>query len=74
MLENKRGVEFTLSDTIIKDEFISNVTMSEYDVSFNMFLGIVDSKFDWFNNPYISANVYQLTNDWVPFKSPNIKL
>lgn len=39
----------------------TNYNMGQFDESFNVVLGIkkAESEFDWFNNPYISLNVYQ---------------
>jgi len=33
-----------------------------------MFMGTSASvdEFDWFNNEYVTANVYEITNKWVP--------
>ena len=33
-----------------------------------------DTEFDWFNNPYISPNVYEFDQDWLPRISDKVKL
>ena len=50
--------------------------MKEFDSTFNMFFGTTASQeeFDWFNNPYIEANVYELDESWEPHISTHIKL
>ena len=40
--------------------------MGDYDDSFNLALGIMADDFDWFDNPYVSANVYELTQEYKP--------
>ena len=34
--------------------------MSDYDDSFNMMVGTGNTEINWFDNPYIEANVYQV--------------
>ena len=48
--------------------------MSDYDDSFNMMFGTNNKEIDWFDNPYISANVYDLNQEWIPKLSTEIKL
>ena len=57
-------MEYTVSDTINSLEDITNVTMSDFDDSFFFMirLTILDKSiktFNWQDNPYIAANVYQ---------------
>ncbi len=59
MIKNENGIEFSQSDQINDLEFMKNVTMADFDQSFNTFIGITDTEFKWFDNPYISANVYE---------------
>ena len=65
LFEHKRGVEFGVTDLNSDDNF-KNVThiMSDYDDSFNMLFGIAENDMDWFNNPYLELNVYEVTQDW----------
>ena len=50
--------------------------MSEYDDTFNNLMGIVldPSEFDWFDNKYISASVYEVDNRWETKLSKDIQL
>ena len=61
MIENKKGVEYTVSENVLLDEDITDIRMSDYDDSFFFVLSLntYGSEFDWFNNPYIAANVYE---------------
>lgn len=53
---------FTYSPT---DQKIENFNFADYDDSFNMIFGITAPQFNWFDNPYINATVYEtkLTED-----------
>ena len=39
-----------------------------------MLLNIRNTQFNWFDNPYVSPNVYHLDSDWKPKLSRDIKL
>ena len=41
-------------------EEFHKTAMSEFDSSFNIAIGISAHNFDWFNNEYIEASVYEL--------------
>ena len=78
MIENKKGIDYTVSDIIAYDQDITDVTMSDYKDSFFPFVNIIvgrGKKFHWHHNPYIAANVYQ-TNHKVKGvqQAHNIKL
>ena len=34
--------------------------MSTFNDSFNMIIGIQNKNFNWFDNPYVSLNIYEL--------------
>ena len=57
-LSENREIDFTMKN-YFNDE--TDYNMGQFDESFNVVLGIkkAESEFDWFNNPYISLNVYQ---------------
>ena len=74
MLENKRGVEYSISDQIVDREDIKNLTMKDFDDTFNLIIGIKNKDMNWFDNPYISANVYQTKEDWAIKKREDIKV
>ena len=74
MIENKRGVEYSISDQIVDEEDIMNKTMKDFDDTFNLIIGIKKADMNWFDNPYIEANVYQTKEDWVIKKRDDIKL
>ncbi len=48
--------------------------MDTFDDSFNIFFGLNNDKIELDNNPYIEFNVYDITNEYKPNKSENIKL
>ena len=48
--------------------------MQVFNDSFNMFIGIKNTDFNWFDNPYIQINVYELTQEFKPVLSPDIKM
>ena len=39
-----------------------------------MLFGTTNQEIDLFNNPYIEFKVYEMTHDWKPAESKNIKL
>lgn len=45
-----------------REEFYSH-TMDEYDSSFNIAIGIDAKDFDWFDNEFLTAEVFELEND-----------
>ena len=48
--------------------------MDKYNDTFNMFIGIGDKELKWDDNPYIKANVYEISEDWNPKLSDKVKL
>ena len=61
-------MEYTVSDTVHPLEDISNLTMSDFHDSFFFMLRLKISdqsikSFNWHDNPYIAANVYQWDQD-----------
>ena len=48
--------------------------MSDFGHSFSFFIGTPNKELDWFDNPYIEANVYEVTGGWKPMLSKNISL
>ena len=48
--------------------------MKDYESSFNFIIGMGDEEFDWFNNPYIEINVYELTEAYEPKISEDVRL
>ena len=48
--------------------------MMDFDDTFNMVFGVKNASINWFDNPYLSMNVYETKEDWKPYLSPNIKL
>ena len=61
--------EFVVSDGQIDPVEIENKTMMDFDDSFNMIVGITNKTVDWFNNPYFSFKVYEMTNKWAPVEA-----
>ena len=53
---------------------MDNLTMSDFNDTFNMFVGIKNKEIDWFDNPYLEMNVYEVDENWAPYLSPRIKL
>ena len=50
------------------------IILGDYHDTFNMVVGTKNTEIDWFDNPYISANVIELNQDWAPVISKEIKL
>ena len=48
--------------------------MKDFDDTFNMIIGIKNTDINWFDNPYISANLYQTAEDWSIKKNEDIQL
>ena len=48
--------------------------MKNYTDSFNFVVGIGDQDFDWFDNPFVEFNVYELNQAWTPQLSKNIMM
>jgi hypothetical protein len=74
LLENKKGVDFSVSDFFTDEETLANINMGDFDDSFNMIIGTTNKELDFFDNPYISVNVYELTHEWEPKLSKDIEL
>lgn len=57
-------MEFATTDFIQDYNQMNEYTMSDYDDTFNILLGIRGNHygfaFNWLDNPYISAEVYEL--------------
>ena len=68
--------EFMSAKYVVNSTEMIDRTMQDFDDSFNMLLNIrlELEEFDWFNNPYISPNIYDLNGDWHPKLSNNITL
>jgi len=45
---------------------ITDVNMGDFDDSFNVAFGVMASEFNWFDNPYVSANVYEYDQEFKP--------
>ena len=80
MLSRRAGVLFTVSD-LAKDwgsPDLVNVNLGDHNDTFHTFISFGSSdegfEFDWFNNPYISANVYSLDENYTVKFEPDIKL
>ena len=41
---------------------MKEVTIGDYSETFNIYVGGTDKSLNWFNNPYISLNVYRYEN------------
>ena len=74
LLENKKGVAYSVSDFFTDEETMGNINLGEYDDSFNMIIGTTNKELNFFDNPYISVNVYEMTEKWKPALSPDIEL
>ena len=66
--------EFTISDIKVNLEDYEGKSMADFDDTFNMFIGISDKEFDWFDNPYLQANVYHFDDGLRPKLARNITL
>lgn len=50
------------------------ISFADYNSSANFILGIVDEKFDFFANPYIRINAYQMSEDFRLKESTKMEL
>ena len=48
LLENKKGVAFSVSDFFTDDETMSDINIGDYDDSFNMIIGTTNKELDFF--------------------------
>ena len=48
--------------------------MQQFHDSFNMLVGTNNKELDWFDNPYVAINVYEMTEDWKPKLSPSVTM
>ena len=81
MLENKKGVDFSVSDSFLADEELKDIVLGDYSDSFYFFLNLLIydnsiESFDWLDNPYIAANAYRLSpeTNHQPELLPDVKL
>ena len=63
-----------MSESLIDLKSFGKKSMFEFDNSFNMFVGTGDKNLDWFDNPYVEVNVYDLTQAYVPKLSENVTM
>ena len=66
-------MNFSVSDYKVNMQKLSSQSMLDFDNSFNVYLGI-DNNIDWFDNPYILPNVYEITEKFKPQLSSTVKL
>ena len=70
---SKRVFIYNMYDTLRSLNY--NVKLNEpIDDSFNIIINARDEHFDWFDNPYISPNVFEIDEQWKPVISDKIKL
>ena len=55
-----KGLNFTSSIYGVDLDKISQMSLDNFDDSFNFALNINNDSFDWFDNPYVYPNVYRL--------------
>jgi len=63
--------KFYTSDYSVDVKELGRRSMDEFDDTFNLFMGTsapVD-EFDWFDNEYVTPNVYEITHKWHPTRS-----
>ena len=41
-------------------------SLADFDNTFNFVINTRAKDFDWFNNPYITPNIYELDESWIP--------
>jgi len=68
------GTEYSVSDQMTDIGVMHYQSMEHYKDSFNMLVGTYNKEINLFDNPYIEFKVYELTEDWEPKESKNIKL
>ena len=74
IMYNRSQFEFQISDYRANVTALGEETMLAYDKTFNIIFGTGNKSLNWLDNPYIEPNVYDITNQWIPKKSENIKL
>ena len=74
MMMKMNSTSYSVNDYQIDLKELDNVSMDNYRDSFNMFFGTTNEQLDWFDNPYVSMNVYDLSQNWNPQISQKIGL
>ena len=59
MFNLNRAIEFVQSQYEYDSAIFASTPMSDFDDSFNIIIGTKNEELDWFDNPYISPQVYQ---------------
>ena len=60
------NTKFYTSDTLIDLDDFGRRTMDEFHSTFNMFIGTSNIHLNWWDNPYIEVNIYDITQEWKP--------
>jgi len=71
---NYSKTQYTHTTYIVDMDQISKKSLNDFDDTFNMVFDIRNKNFNWFDNPYISPNVYEVDHNNEPKLSKNIKL
>ena len=64
---------FIFSTYIAHGDLNSMKSLAEFDDTFNMFIDIRKKDFNWFDNPYIRPNIYEINENLQSTLSKNIK-
>ena len=53
---------YLISDYRYNTTEFADIHLDNFGNTFNFFIGIVDDEFNWFDNPYVSVNVYSMNH------------
>ena len=71
-LHDNKNIYYTVSDTMIDSSALDK--LHKFDDSFNVLVGTRNESINLLDNPIISINVYELTEEWIPKISETVKL
>ena len=60
---SSEGIQINESTVFYNNTAYYDTPMSEFDDSFNIILGTTNKTFDWFNNPFVIPNVYEVNEN-----------
>ena len=70
---NYTQTEFTLSTYMPDMDDVGMQSLQDFDKTFNMLINIRNQDFDWFDNPYITPNIYHIDANYKPKLTTTIK-
>ena len=73
MYSHTQSKYYASSGLIDLEEFYEK-PMSNFKESFNFFVGTSNRDLNWFDNPYVEVNVYDIDENFIPTLSKDVRM